>query len=340
MGYSQYRNILLIQISSIFRVYGISFIIVFFNILISEILFSIFTKKKAAIKALLFVTIFFVLMLSLVFIFGFFRIKNLQDKNIKPFKIAIIQPNFNQNFKLNPSNSAYMLDRLISMSEKAIQSNNVSMVVWPETAVMDYPVQNGIIFNRIKKFLIKNNVYLLTGGFYYEDGKYYNSAFLFSPNGELLSRYDKEHLMPFGEYLPFGRFFYPLLKNTGFFEIQQSSNPNPQILKTKDLKIGCMICFESLFDNLAKNRGQKSDFLLAITNDAWFGNTSAPDYHIMAGPFRAIENGIWFVQCANNGISAVIDNFGRFVYRSNLGEVASPTITIYLYLNKAITTAA
>jgi len=183
-----------------------------------------------------------------------------------------------------------------------------------------------MLLARVKDFTRQNNVYLIAGTPYFsENGKIFNSLVAFSPAGELVDRFDKKHLVPFGEYLPFRFIFYPLLKNSGnYFEEDFDSNPRVKLLKIKDYTVGAAICFESTFPYIIRERIRSGgDFILVSTNDAWFGDSSAATQHFYAGVFRAVENGCYLVQVANTGISGIIDPCGRVLERTGVGEKGS-----------------
>jgi len=163
-------------------------------------------------------------------------------------------------------------------------------------------------------------------------GKAYNSLIAFSPSGEVIGRYDKQRLVPFGEYLPARFLLYPLLKKTDFFSSDfNCGQSNAQLFDVKGIKIGAVICFESTFIEPLKdrvNRGAK--LMLTVTNDAWFGSSSAAYEHLSCGVFRAIENRKYFIQTGNTGFSAVIDPYGRIQAMTGLNERRALTFKIPL----------
>ncbi|MFA5104321.1 MAG: apolipoprotein N-acyltransferase [Candidatus Margulisiibacteriota bacterium] len=324
LGYTQYDNPMVIQIASLLRVYGVSYLIISVNFALAALI--IFKKDRAKARpAVLFSCCLLVASLT----FGAWRMQSPLVKDpTKEFRIVIVQPSFDQAYKMGPTNSMTMLQDIASMTGSTL-SFKPHAVIWPETAVMGFPQRSPFVMELLSRTAVSAEAFLVTGGFFYDSGKFYNSAFSVSSSGYLSSRYDKEHLMPFGEYLPFRPLLYPLLKSTGYVDSDQSPNPSPLPLYVGGRRVGVLICFESLFDNLAANRAKKSDFLLTITNDAWFGSSAAAHQHIMAGPFRAVENNKYFVQVANSGISAVIDPHGRFVAKSRLWEKICIEAIIY-----------
>ncbi|MCX5748826.1 MAG: apolipoprotein N-acyltransferase [Candidatus Saganbacteria bacterium] len=319
LGLTQYRNLPIIQIANVFGVFGVSFIIVIVNYVIFLAVISEGSFIERFIK--LWPKIAFVSVLVVaVYAKG---IDVLNETNYDPFereiKIAVIQPDIGQEEKLNPRNTYDMLNLLDFMSRSSFMEAP-DIIIWPETAVMTFIEKDAAALSKLKDITKKGRCYLVTGGFYSKDGKIFNSVFSLSPDGKIISRYDKEHLVPFGEYLPFKWMIYPFLRSTGYFETDQYGGKDPGPLSIGSLKAGCMVCFESLFDGLGRQRSKGTHFLLTVTNDAWFGQSAAAEQHIMAAPFRAIENRKYLVQAANTGISAFVDPCGRFIKRSELEE--------------------
>lgn len=317
IGYTQYQNLPLIQISKFISVFGISYLIILVNILLVIFITSKgrFIRKIIDLKYLIAIVI---VVLTAVYAFGIDAL-NQNKKEGEILKLALIQPNIDQAVKLDPRSLHQMINLFVQMSNKTHLSKP-DIIIWPETAITSFIEQDPAVFSKIKEAAVYNNCYLVTGGFSQSKGRLYNSLFSISPQGQIISRYDKEHLMPFGEYLPFRNMLYPFLKGTKYFEQDESPNPNPVILKSGKYKIGAMICFESLFTDIAYARAKKADFLLTVTNDAWFGESAGAYQHVMAAPFRAIENRKYFVQVANTGISAIVDPWGRFLKKSKVNE--------------------
>jgi apolipoprotein N-acyltransferase len=156
-----------------------------------------------------------------------------------------------------------------------------------------------------------------------ERTRYYNAAFLVSPDGRQSAVYRKVHLVPFGEYVPLRRLLFfaqPLVEGVGDFAAGDAVTP----LDLGDRRITTAICYESVFPYLAREAVLGGSRLLtAITNDAWYGWSSAPYQHFEQGSLRAIEFGRYFVRAANTGISAIVDPYGRVVARSGLFETAT-----------------
>jgi apolipoprotein N-acyltransferase len=156
-------------------------------------------------------------------------------------------------------------------------------------------------------------------------GDYFNSAVLISPEGEVVDRYDKIHLVPFGEYVPFSNKF-PILHNLVLGELGEFTPGNEfkifELFKAKprtdvrglalNSRFGVLICFEDIFSELARRFVKNgAQFIVVITNDAWYGRSGAAYQHAACSVFRAIENRVPIVRCANTGYSCFIDSRGR-----------------------------
>lgn len=322
VGYTQVKMLPLIQIASFSSVYGVSFIVVIFNV--SLALFMVNHKKWQP----LFVS---VMIIALCFGYGMRVIdsrgettKSISDilrGSIKTVKLSLIQPNIDQKDKLDTSMIMSTFNINDRLTRKAVFSSQPDIVIWPETAIFAFLLDDPILLAKVKKLLIETHTWLITGIPFQKDGKAYNSIVSISPRGEVVSRYDKGQPVPFGEYLPFRKLLYPLLKGVGYYDGEFSANKDSLPIEADRLKIAAAICFESTFPSLIRNRVNKdSDFILVLTNDAWFGDSAAPYYHINTGVFRAIENRKYFIQVGNTGVSAVIDPYGRVLRKTEVNR--------------------
>ncbi|MEK7376237.1 MAG: apolipoprotein N-acyltransferase [Candidatus Margulisiibacteriota bacterium] len=319
LGNTQYLNTALIQIADFSGVWGVSYLIVSVNLIIALLLLQRGNILKRIVSLAAPLSLVCVL-LAASYSYGIVSLKKERGSAfINKTTIAIVQPSVPQEVKLDPRNLYPTLDRLLSLTKSSFP-NKPEIVIWPETAVMTYLEDDKAALLKVKRMCEEGKVFLICGAFYRKDGKIYNSVFSISPTGETVSRYDKHHLMPFGEYLPFKAVFYPFLKSTGFFDQDQSQGTGSAMINAAGRSIGTMICFESLFEELGKERAKNADLLLTLTNDAWFGKSLAAEQHISAGVFRAIENRKYFIQSANTGITAVIDPRGRFIKKSRLNR--------------------
>ncbi len=311
LGYSQTGFLQIIQTSSIALVYFVSFSIFLFNIGIAKVIARKDYRLFAAAAIIIFVSLFF----------GQKQLENKHTTGNRQVKIAVIQGNIEQDKKMS---SAYNFENFKIHEELTLiaAKENPQFIIWPETVLFTYLLNDGYFFEKIQELAKKTKAYMIIGTPYYNDfGKAFNSIVAISPSGEVVGRYDKQHLVPFGEYLPFRFILYPMLKNTGFFVKDFSKGEKNLPIEINGIKFGTLICFESTFPLKAKQRVRDgADILLILTNDAWFGNSSSPYEHFDNAIFRAIENNIYTIQAANSGISGVIDPQGRIIKKLPLNS--------------------
>lgn len=320
LGYSQTGFLPVLQLASVAGVYGITFIIVLFNEAVAEAI----TERKARSLVVA------VLVLASVVLFGYYKISSFRETG-RPVSVAVIQANTSQDAKLDYREAFEIVNTNVLMSRKA-RSSNPDIIIWPETAVTTYLFESGTIRSQITNMIAGSRSFYLIGTPFREKGKIYNSMAAFSREGRVIGRYDKQRLVPFGEYLPLRPFFYSLLRGNHLFEEDYNSNPYPKIIDLGIVKAGAVICFESTFPYLVRDKVKRgAQFILVATNDAWFFDSSAPYQHIQAAQMRAVENNMYVVQAANTGVSAIIDPVGRIVKRSNTGQSCVLSGKIYVH---------
>ncbi|MBW1649691.1 MAG: apolipoprotein N-acyltransferase [Deltaproteobacteria bacterium] len=309
IGYSQAKFLPLIQISDIFGVYGISFIIISANYFIYLIYYYTADKDSTLKKSLFSSCALTAFLLIFTLLYGVSVIDKTQNKitDAGKVKIAIVQGNIDQRIKWNKEFFNATTQKYIDMSAELKDKKN-ELIVWPEAALPYFLNSKEHFLNRIKRFIIYMQTDFLIGAPYSsdEDGALYNSAYLIEKNGRSAGRYDKAKLVPFGEYVPFGKWFPFIRKIAGTGE-DFARGKKGKTLDWNNHKIGAQICFEIIFPNLARKIvKQDADFIINITNDTWFGDTPAPFQHFNMAVFRAIENKRAIVRCANTGISGAI----------------------------------
>jgi apolipoprotein N-acyltransferase len=316
LGYSQQAHLPLIQSADLFGVYGLSFLLVLSNAVIAEILRALRSgSAKLPWKGIIALAVLFSLNLG----YGLWRLDRHPDARRQTLKVALIQGDIAQGLKWNPAFQKTTVDRYRDLSEASARKEPVHLIIWPESATPFFFQTGGFLKNEVRRIPLQTGAYLLFGSPAFRvvnrAYKYLNSAFLLSPRGQVLGRSDKIHLVPFGEYVPlktFLPFVNKLVKGIGDFS-PGTVDPLPM----DGHKIGALICYEGIFPELARayvNKG--ADLLVNITNDAWFGNSSAPYQLLAMTRFRAVENRIWLARAANTGISAIIAPSGRITVRS------------------------
>ena len=318
LGYSQYLNLYLIQFADILGVYGLSFLI----ILVNASLFEIFTKRSK----IQYITAAAVsLVLVSVYIYGIFRVnsidKLLQNPSTPSMEVSLIQGNIDQSIKWNKNFQKETLNIYEDISINNIPASG-GLIVWPETAVPINFQDDSDLSRQIRNLAIKTKSDFIFGSVsylrrsHYVD--FYNSAYLLSSGGEVKGRYDKVHLVPYGEYVPL-RNAFPFIKGlaSGIGDFSTGGGFSP--LSTADRKIGVLICYEGILPFAARMyKNESADILVNITNDAWFGSTSAPYQHLSMTIFRAVETRLYLVRAANTGISAIVDPRGQIVAKTNI----------------------
>ena len=329
LGHSQYKQIWMIQIADLIGVYGISFLLVSINISIFMCVAS-FLKYRWKRKYVKFRTIAVSisasgLMLTAIFYYGQYRI-NIVDQSLKKatkVNIALIQGNIDQSIKWDSSFQNYTIKRYNRLSHSSL-STNPQLIVWPETAAPFYFAHDKKLTRKvmigIKKaktsFLIGSPSVTVKNG----EVRYYNSAYMINKHGTIVDKYDKVHLVPFGEYVPLKKylsFVGKMVEQVGDFQ----SGKKGSIIQWEKGDLGLQICYEIIFPDLSRamvNNGAK--LLVNITNDAWFGTTSAAYQHFGMAVFRAVENKRTLARSANTGISGFVDPTGRILATTPLYE--------------------
>lgn len=321
LGYSQTPYLPVIQISDITGVWGVSFLVVMVNSGVYEILKALAREKRLPLKEAAIIAA----ALTAVVAYGFVRINEV-DREVKAWqdlKVGISQGSIDQSLKWDASFEKKTIGIYGELSEKE-GKEGARFIVWPETAVPFYlgeDLTRGVPVRDIAK---RTQSYILTGSpsYNYNAGSgevsYFNSAYVIAPTGDIVGRYDKIHLVPYGEYVPLKRFF-PFIKKLTVGVGEFSRGPVPVPIRFDGGKVGTLICFESIFPEIAAGNVKAGATVLAnITNDAWFGRTSAPYQHFEMAAMRAVENKVFLLRAANTGISAVVDPVGRVRKKTGL----------------------
>ena len=241
-------------------------------------------------------------------------------------QVAVVQGNVDQMVKWSPAFKTATVDTYLRLSREAIGEADVELVVWPETALPFYP-QRDQLTGRLAAFTGTANTWLLTGAPLFTltpqtDGselvRHYNGAILLGPDGRIAASHAKQHLVPFGEYVPlrpYLPFLEPLVVSIGDFAAGTSDEP----LALGPMRLGMLICYESIFPEIARQSVTRgANLLVNLTNDAWYGRSSAPHQSMAMAVFRAVENKRALVRAANTGISGFVDPVGRIVERTGL----------------------
>ncbi len=313
LGYSQYLNLPLVQIADVTGVYGPSFVIVLVNATFFGVLRQ-WPKKVFPVKEAIFTG--FILLALLVYGYLEMRIVDRRMNQSPILKIGLVQGNIDQSVKWDQSFQVETLKIYRKLSYN-VAEEKPDLIIWPETATpfffQDAEEYQPFVLDIPKK----TDAFLLFGtpSYKIEKGRVvdYNSAYLVSPSGELVGKYDKTHLVPFGEYVPMQHLLFfigSLGEGIGDFK------PGKEIFNFSlpQGKFGVLICFEIIFPDLCRRFVKKgANFLVTITNDAWFGRTSAPYQHFSIATFRAVENRVFVARAANTGITGFIGPTGKIL---------------------------
>jgi apolipoprotein N-acyltransferase len=332
LGYTAYRNLELIQFAELTGVYGVSALIVFFNAVVYVVIFRRGGSRLQAIS----LSVLTAMMILLV-AFGAWRISNLKSApTAGNFKVAMVQGNIPQSLKWDPkflpqSYGVYQ-DETADAAKRG-----ADLIVWPEAAAAflfqpddQYPaaLAGDEAYRTALLTLAKNmRAPILFGApalaRSQTDGRlgFYNRAYLVSANGqgEVDAHYDKIELVPFGEYVParavLGFFVNRVVEGFG----DMVPGKEQTLFDVKGAKLGILICYESIFPDLTRREVKLgADVLVNITNDAWYGESSAPYQVLAMAAMRSVETKVPMVRVANTGFSALIEPSGRITNRTPL----------------------
>ncbi|HTX53509.1 MAG TPA: apolipoprotein N-acyltransferase [Candidatus Baltobacteraceae bacterium] len=309
LGYTQYRQPTLRLLASVVGVYGISALIMLVNATLAGFL-AAWQAASAARRwrdqTLAVGIAVLALAASAAYANGVWR-----DETAGPaIAIGLLQGNIDQSIKWDRRYQLSTLEIYERLAREAATQHPM-LIVWPEAATPFLLRREPEMGARIVQLVKETGVPMLIGTpDIRADGLFYNSAFLLDTEGRLAGRYDKRHLVPFGEYVPLQSllfFVHRLAVGIGDF----GRGVQATVLSTDGFRFGVMICYEAIFPaevrEFAVNGAQ---VLVNITNDAWFGRSSAPYQHFAMAVMRAVENGMYLVRAANTGISAVVDPAG------------------------------
>ena len=320
LGYSQHLTPVVIQAADVTGVYGTSFLVMLVNAGLYTCLFGKHARQEKLVTAI--VTIGCI---GLCVMYGISTLSEFDRTagDRETVRVAVVQGNIDQGAKWDVTFKQYILDTYIRLSAETLVEQP-DLIIWPETAapfVFKYdPLYREKLVDAVKSWKTPllfgvPDIVIVPPPKQYDS---LNSAFLLSDQGELVTQYDKIHLVPFGEYVPFKKFLFFIEKLvTAVGEIIPGQEYT--VMPFQDTPFSSVICFEIIFPNLVRKFVDSgARFLVTITNDAWYGRSAAPYQHFAMATFRAVENRSAIARSANTGISGFIDPVGRIMEQSDL----------------------
>jgi apolipoprotein N-acyltransferase len=327
-GYALSEPLALAQTASLIGLWGMTFLAVAIFASPAVLIDGTSRRRKPWLAPAAAVTL-----LIAMSIFGLVRLSHEPTRMVSKVRLRIMQPNLQQDARFNYSAKAEVMQKYLTLSDRASgpQSTGVrdaTVLIWPESAFPFFLTREADAMAQIAALLPKGTV-LITGSVRAPDQqppgtritRAYNSIYVIDHDGSVLSVYDKLHLVPFGEYLPFQNWmetlgFQQLTKVRGGFipgtlRHVMAIPGAPRVLP--------LICYEAIFPDIVAANGDRPGWIVNLTNDGWFGISTGPYQHLQQAQLRAIEQGLPVVRAANTGISAVIDPLGRDVAHLGLG---------------------
>ncbi len=329
LGYSQITVLPVAQVASLTGVYGLSFVLAGAG---TAAAFAISDRSRRRWIATGSVAV----ALALTVVWGAARLKSsaLLTQG-DPIRVGVVQGNIEQEEKWNPANREAISSRYITMTRQAL-AGGARFVMWPESAT-PLPFEQDILGgSAIRRLAMESGATLLVGSDQVEPiktalpddkvkSRFYNAAFLVKPDGAVGAVYRKMHLVPFGEYVPLQSLLFFAGPIVGALADFSSFTPGevPVLLPVGAHRASTAICYEVIYPNLIRQAVRDgSELLTTITNDAWYGRSSAAYQHWDQASMRAIEQGRYLARAANTGISGFVDPYGRVMSKSALFEPA------------------
>jgi len=325
-GYALSQPLALVQTSSLIGLWGMTFLVIAIfaspAVLIDGKSWRDAWRVPASAAALL----------VAMGVFGAIRLALHPTALVGDLKLRIMQPNLQQDAKFNYGAKAEVMRRYLALSDRASGPHatgvrDANILIWPESAFPFFLTRESDAMAQIANLLPPGTV-LITGSVRAPDGprnapvtRAYNSIYVIDHDGGVLSIYDKLHLVPFGEYLPFQDWmerigFEQLTKVQGGF-IPGTARRNLDVPHAP--RVLPLICYEAIFPNESAPKDGRPGWIVNLTNDGWFGVSTGPHQHLQQAQWRAVEQGLPLVRSANTGISAVIDPVGRIIAQLTLG---------------------
>jgi apolipoprotein N-acyltransferase len=310
LGYSQHRNLPLIQVAAVTGVYGVSFMVMAVNAALARavLTWESWSRLLAPLATA---------GLLLAGAVGYGWLWSPSDAENPAMRVALVQGNIDQGVKWDPAWQDQTLTIYGELTREAARQRP-QLIVWPEAAVPFF-LREDPRQALVQEMARAAGAYLLVGAPDWRAGQPRNTVFLIGPEGRMLRLYDKRHLVPFGEYVPLRQLLFFVNPLAGGAIGTFAPGREATVFSTPSGRFGVVICYEVIFPNEVREFFLGgADFLVNITNDAWFGRSAAPAQHLAMAAFRAVENRAYLIRAANTGISAIVAPDGRIVQASGL----------------------
>jgi apolipoprotein N-acyltransferase len=322
LGNSQVTVLPVAQLASVLGVYGLSVLVAYVN---ATLAFALITSGKRRVMAVATAAV----VLIAVGGWGVWRIADgALTREGTPIRVGLIQGNIAQEDKWNPAHARRIFTTYLAMTRDAVR-RGAEYVIWPESSTpftFEDPLASPEGDATLRELAREVRVPILFGSDQVirrqpiESSELYNAAYQLDPEGKTVALYRKIKLVPFGEFFPFQKwiaFAAPLVQRFVPF----SAGTGPVILPVGSHRASTAICYEVVFPSLARDAvAAGSELLTTVTNDGWYGRSSAPYQHWEMASMRAIEQGRYLARAANTGISGIVDPYGRVLSRSNIFE--------------------
>lgn len=317
-GYSQHSHLRIAQFATIFGVYGISWLIVAINSAVTTIIILRKYYYSCIIGTLLIIVV----------LYGQYRISRPIEGNV--VTVGGIQGNVPQDVKIDYSYASEVNEKQIEMTKEILRTSRPDIIFWSESSTLYALEEGGGWSQEVYDLARRAGISMLIGSDSFVGSKVYNRAFLVDKEGRIVTSYAKMYLVPFGEYVPFQSLLFFAGK-----VVPGSSDFSPgeeyTLFPLQGKQFAVQICFEVVFPQLSRQFCRHGASLMTtITNDAWFGETSAPYQHFAMAVMRAIETRRYMVRIANTGVSGIIDPYGRILNQTGIFVPAKFTSQVKL----------
>jgi apolipoprotein N-acyltransferase len=331
LGDSQVEVLAVAQVASVLGLYGVSLLVAFVNAAIAFALLSAGRTRLATIAGT-------VIVLAGIGVWGGWRVaEGSLTRAGTPVRVGLIQGNVEQQDKWDPRHARRIFTTYLAMTRDVVR-RGAEYVIWPESST-PFMFEEDQAGEAIRDLAAEVRVPLQFGSDQMARGaqpRLYNAAFLITPDRRTAAVYRKMRLVPFGEFIPLQQwisFLSPLVGGLATF----AAGDDVVLLPVGSHKVSTAICYEVIFPSLAQRAVEKgSELLTTITNDAWYGQTSAPYQHFALASMRAIEQGRYLVRAANTGISGAVDPYGRVVEKSAIFEQTGLVVDVRFLTGRTI----